>query len=43
MNIEYSDTDIRMENIKFGLTDYEGFGLVVIDFPAFKDFTIKAD
>ena len=31
-----------MQDVKFGLAGYEGDGLFTIDFPAFKDFTIKA-
>jgi hypothetical protein len=41
-NIQYSDTDIRMQDVKFGLADYEGAGLFTIDFPAFREFTIRA-
>ena len=41
-NIKYTDTDIELDKVKFTIDDYEGHGLFVLDFPAYKNLIIEA-
>ena len=42
-HIEYTDADIELDKIKFGIENWEGHGLFSFDFPAYKNLIIKAE
>ena len=41
-DIRYVVTDIEYDKVTFELDEWDGNGLFVFDFPAFKDFEFKA-
>ena len=41
-NIRYEITDVEYDQVTFSLDEWEGHGLFVFDFPAFKDFELRA-
>ena len=41
-DIKYTDTDVELDKVKFTMESYEGHGLFVLDFPAYKNLLIEA-